>query len=93
MTTKTMSVKLDTVLQDKIKSLAGIRRRSAHWLMKEAISQYVEREEKREIVKQEAYSSWAEYQRTGLHVTFEEADEWLSTLEEGKDAEAPECHQ
>ncbi|WP_237385956.1 CopG family ribbon-helix-helix protein [Xenorhabdus sp. Sc-CR9] len=93
MTTKTVSVKLDSILQERVKSLAKAHHRSAHWLMKEAISQYVEREEKRERVKQEAYSSWAEYQKTGLHVTFEEADEWLAALEKGKDTEAPECHQ
>ena len=29
----------------------------------------------------------------GLHATAEEADVWLSRLEAGEDAEAPECHR
>jgi predicted transcriptional regulator len=28
----------------------------------------------------------------GLHVTSEEADDWLAKLEAGQDAEPPECH-
>ena len=61
--------------------------------MREAIEQYVEREEKRESFKQDALRAWAEYQVTGLHVTQDEADAWLAKLESGEDADAPECHE
>jgi predicted transcriptional regulator len=60
--------------------------------MREAVEQFVDREEKREQLKQEALAAWAHYQETGLHVTGEEADVWLAKLESGEDAEAPECH-
>lgn len=69
------------------------RRRSSHWLMREAIEQYVDREERREQFRQDALAAWAEYQATGLHVTGEEADAWLARLEAGEDAEPPECHE
>ena len=49
--------------------LAAARRRSPHWLMREAIEQYVEREEKRERFRQEALAAWTHYQTTGLHAT------------------------
>jgi len=42
------------------------------------------REEKREAFKHEALEAWDEYQRTGLHLTGEEVDEWLAKLEKQK---------
>jgi predicted transcriptional regulator len=87
------SIKLDDELKDRVQRLAGLRDRSAHWIMREAITQYVDREEKREAFKQDAKRAWEEYQATGLHVTHEEADAWLAKLESGEDAEPPKCHE
>jgi len=42
--------------------------------------------------KQDAARAWNEYQRTGLHLTFNEADAWLARLEAGEDVEPPACH-
>lgn len=92
MTTAT-SVKLDDELKDRIQHLAESRRRSAHWIMREAITQYVEREEKREAYLRDAQNAWDEFQRTGLHLTMEEADKWLAQLAAGNDVEPPECHR
>jgi predicted transcriptional regulator len=60
--------------------------------MREAVEQYVEREEKREQLRQDALAAWSDYQTTGLHLTAEEADEWLAKLEAGKRAPVPKCH-
>jgi len=89
---KPISVKLDQETRLRIEHLAKSRRRSSHWIMGEAIKQYVEREEKREAFRQAGIRAWNEYQETGLHVTFEAADAWLSKLESGQDSEPPECH-
>lgn len=86
------SIKLDDELKGRVQHLAEARRRTSHWIMREAIAQYVEREEKREAFKQDALRAWEEYQRTGLHLTLEEADAWLAKLEAGEDAEPPKCH-
>jgi predicted transcriptional regulator len=86
------SVKLDDALKGRVQHLADSRRRSAHWIMREAIAQYVDREEKREAFKQDAVRAWEAYQETGQHLTLEEADAWLAKLEAGEDAETPECH-
>lgn len=88
----TVSLKLDEATKQRVQQLAVARRRSAHWLMREAIEQYVEREEKREQVRQSALTAWTEYQATGLHATADEADAWLVKLEADEDAEVPECH-
>ncbi len=86
------SVKIDNELKSRIQHLAEARQRSPHWIMREAIRDYVEREEKRESFKQDALHAWEAYQEDSLHLTHEEADSWLAKLEEGEDAELPECH-
>lgn len=86
------SIKLDDELKGRVQHLAEARRRTSHWIMREAIAQYVEREEKREAFKQDALRAWEDYQRTGLHLTLEEADAWLAKLEAGEDVEPPKCH-
>ncbi|WP_413991415.1 CopG family ribbon-helix-helix protein [Labrys okinawensis] len=88
----TTSVKLDTAVRERMQRLASARQRSTHWLMREAIEQYLEREEQRERLRQETLAAWEEYQATGLHVTAEEADAWLAKLEAGEDVNPPECH-
>jgi predicted transcriptional regulator len=91
-TLSTTSLKLDGAIKERIHRLAAVRRRSPHWIMREAVEQYVEREEKREQVRQDALAAWAGYQATGLHVTAGEADGWLAKLEAGKRAGVPKCH-
>ena len=86
------SIKLDDDLKGRVQHLAAARRRTSHWIMREAIAQYVEREEKRESFKQDALRAWEDYQRTGAHLTLEEAAAWLAQLEAGEDAEIPKCH-
>jgi len=88
----TTSLKLDLKTKARLQKLAHARRRSSHWLMREAVEQYVEREERREQVRRDALTAWSEYQATGRHVTQKEADAWLRRLEAGEDVEPPEPH-
>ena len=87
-----VAIKLDDDTKARVKRLADARQRTPHWLMREAISQYVEREEKRESFRQDTLKAWEDYRTTGLHVTADEADVWLTQLEQGNDIEPPECH-
>ena len=91
-TTSSTSVKLDSRTKQRVQRLAAMRRRSPHWVLREAVEQYVEREEKREQFRQDALAAWNHYQATGQHVTAAEADKWLAKLEAGKDAPPPTCH-
>ncbi len=88
----TTSVKLNPETKARVQRLAKAQRRTAHWIMREAVEQYVEREEARERLRQDALAAWNDYQATGQHVTAQEADAWLAKLETGEDADAPECH-
>jgi len=87
-----VAIKLDPEIKKRVKRLADARQRTPHWLMREAILQYVEREEKREVLRQDAIKAWNEYQASALHLTMEETDAWLAKLEAGQDVEPPECH-
>ncbi len=80
MTSPTTSLKLDAEIKERLRRLATARRRSAHWLMCEAIEQYIEREEASERFKADAMAAWSAYQLSGEHITSEEADAWLARL-------------
>lgn len=86
------SIKLDDDLKDRVHMLAQQRDRSSHWIMREAIRTYVEREEKREELKKQVQQVWKSYETDGLHLTFEEADKWLDKLSKGEEMDIPKCH-
>ncbi|MGZ2487949.1 putative transcriptional regulator [Rhizobium pisi] len=85
------SLKLDDELKGRVQQLAEIRQ--PHWIMREAIAQYVEREEKRDALRQETLNAWDEIQATGLHVTGDEVENWLSTWGTDDELPTPECHK
>lgn len=87
------SVKLDANLKSRIQHLAELRHRSSHWVMREAIRDYVDREEARESFKQEAVASWKSYQETGQHLTGQEVRDWLSSWGTEHEQAIPECHE
>lgn len=87
-----VAIKIDLATKERLRRLAEARQRTPHWLMREAIQQYVDREETREEFRQDGIRAWNEYQATGRHVTGDEADAWLAKLESGQDIEPPECH-
>ncbi|MCL2011260.1 MAG: CopG family ribbon-helix-helix protein [Cystobacterineae bacterium] len=87
------SLKIDDALKERVRLLATSRRRSAHWIMREAIAQYVEREEARERFRQEALASWVAYQETGRHLTGDEVRSWLKTWGTEAETEMPACHE
>jgi len=87
-----VAVKLDEATRNRIQKLAEARDRTPHWILREAVAEFLDREEKRETFRQAAREAWQEYELTGLHVTHSEADAWLARLEDGETCEPPECH-
>ncbi|MBU2781162.1 ribbon-helix-helix protein, CopG family [Acidithiobacillus caldus] len=92
-TSRPLSVKLDQETRVRMEQLAKARRRTTHWMMREAIQQYVDREEKREAFRQAALQAWADFQMTGLHATAEEVDAWLASWGTDHELPAPVCHK
>jgi len=87
------STKLDDDLKSRVQHLADMRHRSAHWIMREASRDYVERGEAQENFKQEALASWTTYQETGRHLTGQEVRDWLNTWGTDKETMIQECHE
>jgi len=90
---KPVPVKLDNEIRERIAKLAKSRKNSAHALMREAIYEYVEREEKRESFDQETLRAWQEYEENGLHITSAELIDWLSSWGSENEKEMPACHK
>jgi predicted transcriptional regulator len=86
------TLKLDAATKSRLQRLAAMRHHSTDRLVREAIDQYLEREEARESFRRDTLDAWAEYQATGQHLTAAEVDAWLARLETGEDAEPPPPH-
>lgn len=91
--TTSISVNLDDTLSGKIRQLAEQRQQSSRWIVREAISQYVAREESRERLNTDTLDAWQEFQQTGLHATAEEVDQWLSSWGSATELPPPRCHK
>jgi predicted transcriptional regulator len=78
--TSPVSVKLDLEERARLLALATARKRSSHYLMREAVREYLTREELRQDFADEAEKALADYEKTGLHVTHAEMDAWAKSL-------------
>lgn len=87
-----VSVKLDEDLRERIQSLAESKQRSAHWIMREAIRTYVEKEEARRSFIGDAEEASRHYEETGLHLTHEEVEDWLLSWGTDHERDPPQCH-
>lgn len=89
----TTSLKLDPQIKERVQKLAEAKRRSSHWVMREAIEEYLAREEERGRLRRDILAAWDEYETTGLHITGKEADAWLERLASGGDVKPPKPHK
>lgn len=81
-------VKLEQDIKDRLDHLAEIKHRSVHWLMKEAISRYLNNEEYNERLKKETLQAWEEVQ-AGKVVSHDAISTWLDTWGEDDEGDAP----
>lgn len=88
-TTTTQGVKLEPEVRDRLQTLGKLKNRSPHYLMKEAITIYLEREERYERERQEDAERYERYQLTGEAVSDEVATAWLVGLAQGKATPCP----
>lgn len=88
----TYSVKLDPDAEARMKALAEMRRLAPDAMLREAIGEYLDREEAQQAFRAEALASLSAFREDGLHVTLEETEAWLDSW--GTDAETPPpvCH-
>lgn len=90
--TANMSIKLDVADRDRIRSLAAYKNRTPHFIMKEAVQQYLEQEEAEQRFIAAAKESRQHFHRTGQHITHEEFSRWVDELQTNPQAKPPVCH-
>ena len=79
------AVKLDDKTYERLKALGIARKRTPHWLMREAIQQFLDREEAAENLRRDTLERWARFEASGETVSHEVVETWLETW--GTDSE------
>lgn len=76
----TTGIKLDEATRARLQALGGLKERSPHWLMKRAIAEYLDREERYEREKKEDMRRWRQYQESGAYIDDADMREHLHAL-------------
>ena len=87
-----VTITLDDADHDRIASLASAKKRTPHYLMKEAILEYLQKEEARQNFIAAAESSFVHYKETGLHITLDEFDSWVDQVQQDPNTPISACH-
>lgn len=87
-----VTIKLDESDRDRIATLATTKKRTPHYLMKEAILEYVKKEEARQNFITVAQASFEHYKQTDQHITLDEFSAWVDQVQHDPAAPAPACH-
>ncbi|OGT55424.1 MAG: hypothetical protein A3F43_03795 [Gammaproteobacteria bacterium RIFCSPHIGHO2_12_FULL_42_10] len=83
-------VKLDSDIRDRLERLGEIKHRSPHWLMKAAITRYLEQEEYNEELNRETLARWQEAEQ-GKVVSHQAVSKWLDTWGMDEESDRPPC--
>lgn len=90
---KPVGVKVSMELMDRLTRISAAKRRSKHWLMLEAIRQFVEREEVAEKFREETIEAWSDYERDPIKFTADEVFDFISGWERVHESERTKCHE
>ena len=81
MASTTVGIKLDEETRERLRNLGAEKDRSPHWLMKAAIGEYLDREERRERERREDAERWERYVETGAHLSDDSMSKWMDGLQ------------
>lgn len=87
-----VTVKLDAAERDRLALIAAAKKRTPHYLMKEAIQNYLEQEEAEQRFIAAAQSALSDYKANGQHITLEEFSAWAKEIRTNPQAQMPPCH-
>lgn len=88
-----LSVKLEATEKTALARIAEAQKRSVHFVMRQAVSEYIDREQKRLDFYEDGRKALGHYKATGLHVTHEEIKTWIESLGTSNELSAPVCHK
>jgi predicted transcriptional regulator len=91
-TTTPMSIKLDARTRERLAELAGAKKRTAHAIAREAIEDYVAREEAKERFNQDALQAWQNFQETGVYIAGDDVLAWVESWGSDQELAPPKCH-
>jgi predicted transcriptional regulator len=77
---KTLALKLDEDIHQRLQALGKLRARSPQWLMRAAVLEYLEREETYERERREDQERWERYLLSGEAVEHDDVVEWLDSI-------------
>ena len=80
----TQAIKLNDDTNNRLKALANLSNRSAHWVLREALQRYLTEEERFEREKAEDIAEYNDYLLTGKALANKTVIAWLSELASGK---------
>lgn len=86
----TKVVKLENDIKERLDRLGESKQRSPHWLMKEAITRYLDEEEYNEQLRQETLNRWQEAE-SGKIVSHQAVCDWLDTWGTDSEQKRPVC--
>jgi predicted transcriptional regulator len=84
MATTTVGIKMEKSVRDRLKVLGHLKDRTPHWLVRRAVEEFLDREERWEQEKREDDERWERYLDTGESYSRAEVSKWMKGLREGK---------
>jgi predicted transcriptional regulator len=89
---KNVTVKLNEQDRERIQALASYKKRTPHYLMREAIEAYLQKEEAQQATLKLIDQGNAHFEATGLHVTTQDMRAWLTAVRSDHGAARPISH-
>ncbi|MBX2809845.1 MAG: ribbon-helix-helix protein, CopG family [Cellvibrionaceae bacterium] len=84
-----LGVRLDEQLESRLEALAEKTQRSKSYLAKEALTLYIEEEERKQRENDLTVARWEEYQETGETVSNDDMMKWLSSWGTDQESSCP----
>ena len=88
-----MSIKLGSEQKDLLVRLAKEKQRSVHFLLCQAVKEFIDKENTRSDFYETAKIAGEHYEQTGLHTTQEELRAWANSLGGDNELTPPTCHE
>jgi len=88
-----LSVKLEVNEKAALIKIAEQKKRSVHFIMRQALNEFIEREQKRFDFYEDGRKALEHHKETGLHVTQDEMLVWAESLETSNEIPPPICHK
>lgn len=80
----TLGIKVDDNTRKRLNELANELDRTPHWILKTALREYIDREERRERERKEDLARWEHFALTGEAIDHAHASNWLERLASGE---------